>query len=265
MKEYNENKWSRYFIVVLLFLMGLITILSTILSIWNLESNFIVLIIIGFGMVVSALYTLVNSSIHKIYLTDDFIIEKTLLQNKKLYFNEITHLHIQSLFTEIIANKKKITIGNLRMQKADEIIGFVVSKIKDNQILLFAGDPILFQAYINGSSEDELLNEFNEQNLTEFTFVETAELVKKQWLFREVNLKTSKGSFKITYFGKGMGYECVFVNEELVSKKDSAFWYVPNFNFNYQDINFSVNVRVYPWLTIRKFWIEVNNITVYSE
>ncbi len=177
----------------------------------------------------------------------------------------MTHIGVDSILTEIKAGKEKIIINKFVIENADEVIGTVISEIKDNKGLLFRGDPILFHSYINEFSDNKSLTEYNENNLTDFTFVENAELIEKRRLFRVVNLITSKGNFRITYFGKGMSYECVFVNDELVSKKDRHFWYAPNFNFNYQGINFSISVRVYPWLTIRKFWIEVDNKIVYSE
>lgn len=101
--------------------------------------------------------------------------------------------------------------------------------------------------------------------MTSFTFIENAELIEKRWLLRIVNLITSKGNIKIAYFGRGLGYECVFVNDELASKKESFLWYVPKFSFNFKGMNISVNIRIYPWLTIRRFWIEVDNKIVYSE
>ena len=259
MKEYKENQTVKFIFVSLSFLMCL-------LSIWmisSMESMFVVLC--GFAMLGLFLYSLINPFVHKIVLADDFIEKKTLLGKKQIFFKDVTHINVQSFFSEIRAEKKKINIGKYVMQNSDEIIGSVISKIKDNQGLLFAGDPILFQSYVNDFSGNRSLKEYNENNLTNFTFVENAELVEKKWLFRNVNLKTSKGDFKITYFGRGMGYECVFVNDELVSKKDSTLWYVSKFHFNYQEINFSVNVRVYPWMTIRKFWIEIEGKIIYSE
>lgn len=101
--------------------------------------------------------------------------------------------------------------------------------------------------------------------MTDFIFVESAQLIQETWLSRVVNLKTSKGIFKITYLGSGIGFESVFINDKLISKKYSSLWFIPNFSFDCKGINFSVNVRVYPWLMIRKFWIEVNNNIVYSE
>lgn len=229
----------------------------------SMESLFVVLC--GFAMLGLFLYSLINPFVHKIIIADDFIEEKTLFGKKKIFFNDVTHINVQSFFSEIRAKKKKINIGKYVMQNSDEIIGSVISKIKDNKGLLFAGDPILFRSYVNEFSENKRLREYNEHNLQEFTFIENSQLIEKKWLFRRVNVKTAKGNFNIAYFGSGLGYECVFVNDELVSRKDSKYWYVPNFNFNYQGLNFSVNVRVYPWMTIRQFWIEIDGKIIYSE
>ena len=259
MKEYNENKWAKIiFVGMSLPMCGL--------AVWLIlsrESTFVV--VVGIGMFALCLYTLINPFIHKIILDEEFITEKSLFKTTQIFLQDITHINIQSLFTELISGKQKIQIGKFNIENSDEIVGTVVSKIKDNKNLLFAGDPILLQSYVNNFSENKSLTECNENRLGDFTFVENTELLEKRWLFRVVDLATSKGDFKITYFGKGMGYECVFVNDELVSKKDSHLWYVSKFEFNFQGMNISVNVRVYPWLTIRKFWIEVDNNIVYSE
>lgn len=257
MKEYYENKWSRNIFAFISFLMCLVSIWI----IWSRESTFVV--VGGLAMFGLFLYPILNSFVYKIQLSDDFIIEKSLFQTKQIFFKDITHINLQNFFAEFISNKKKIYIGKFFIRLGDEIIKTVVSKIKENPNLLIAGDPIIFQTFINDLSMNTSLPDNNENNPSEF--VEKAELIKKRWLFREVNLETSKGNYKITYYGRGAGYECIFVNDELVSKKDSALWYVPNFNFSYHDLNLSVNVRVYPWFAIRKFWIEVNNKTVYSE
>lgn len=259
MKEYKENQTVKFIFVSLSFLMCLLVVWM----ISSMESMFVVLC--GFAMLGLFLYSLINPFVHKIILAEDFIEETTLFGKKQLIFKDVTHINVQSFFSEIRADKKKINIGKYVMQNSDEIIGSVISKIKDNQGLLFAGDPILFKSYINDFSGKRELYEYNEHNLQQFTFIEDAKLTEKKWLFREININTSKGKFKVTYFGKGMGYECVFVNDELVSRKNSSYWYVPKFDFNYQGLNFSVNVRVYPWMTIRQFWIEVDGKIIYSE
>ena len=259
MKEYNENKWAKIIFVCM-------SLLICALALWLIFSRETMFVTFGgVAMLALSLYTLINPFIHKIILAEDFIAEKSLFKSKQILFQEITHINIQSLFAEVISGKEKIHIGKFNIENSDEIIGSVILKIKDNERLLFSGDPIVFQFYVNEFSDNKSLTEYNEGGLTNFTFVQNAELLEKRWLFRAVNLTTSKGSFKITYFGKGMGYECVFVNDDLVSKQDSHLWYVPKFIFKYQGMNISVNVRVYPWLTIRKFWIEVDNKTVYSE
>lgn len=259
MKEYSENKWAKIIFV------GMSLPMSA-LAVWSILSReSAVTIVGGIGMLALFLYTLINPFVHKIILDENSITEKSLFQSNRILLQEITHLSIDGILAEIRADKRKIRIGKFNIENFNEIIGFVVSKVKDNERLLIGGDLILFQAFINECSDNKLSGKYNDYESADFTFVENAELVERRWLFRTVNLTTSKGDFKITYFGKGTGYECVFVNDELVSKKDSHLWYVPELDFNFQGMNISVNVRVYPWLTIRKFWIEVDKNIVYSE
>ncbi len=276
MKEYSYNRLTRIVFATL----SLSMVVLVLWIILNIESTFDFVVCIA--MLVLSSYLLIDTFVHKIFLDENSITEKSLIGNKQIIFQEITHIGIDSILTEIKSGKRKIKIGKLNFNDYDQIMGTVISKIKDNENLLFAGDPIIFQSYINEFSDNNLFTAYDENNLTDFTFVQNAELLEKRWLFRVVKLTTSKGDFKIMYFGKGMGYQCVFVNDELVlkkdshfwyvpendelvSKKDSILWYVPEFDFNYQGVNFSVKVRVYPWLTIRKFWIEVDKKIVYSE
>jgi hypothetical protein len=259
MKEYSENKWAKIFF----FLISLAMCAVSLLMILKGETVFVSLL--GLALLPLFLYTLINPFVHKIILDENSVTEKSLFKTKQILLQEITHIHTQHNLADIISIKEKIHIPRYIINNSDDLIGSVISKIKSKESLLFSGDPILFQSYVTEFSENKLVTEYNENNLTNFTFVQNTSLLEKRWLFRVINLTTSKGNFKVTYFGKGMGYECVFINDELVSKQDSSLWYVPKFNFNYQGMNISVNVRIYPWLTIRKFWIEVDNKIVYSE
>lgn len=259
MKEYGENKWSKIIFVGLslsLFAFGLLAILSR-------EST--VVVFSGIGILALSLYTLINPFVHTIILDENSITEKSLFKSEQIFLPEITHISVDNILAEIKANKRKIKIGKFNIERFDELMGAVISKIKHNEGLLVGGDLIIFQSYVNDSSENKSLTGYDENNLTDFTFVQDAKLLEKRRLFRVVNLTTSKGNFKITYFGKGMGYECVFINDDLVSKQDSHLWYAPKFDFNYKGVNFSVNVKISPWLTIRKFWIEVGGKIIYSE
>jgi hypothetical protein len=259
MKEYGERIWAKIFFVCSALPMS-------VLFLWVIfdgETLFTRLLCLAMAPVF--LYAAFNSLVHKITLGDDYIAERSLLKKKQIFFTEITHIGAQNNQAEIISAKQKIHIPRFMIEDSDKIIGTVISKVKNNEQVLYGGDLIVIQSYINEFSDENLPAEHDKNSSLDFTFVEQAELVEKRLLFRVVNLTTPNGNFKITYFGKGMGYECVFVNDELVSKKDSHLWYVPKFDFTIEGMRISVNVRIYPWFTIRKFWIEVNDKIVYSE
>ncbi len=259
MKEYGDKKWVKI-------LFAVFSLPMSVLFIWVIISGETILIsLMGIPLLALFLYTLVNPFVHKIILGDDYIAEKSLFRKKQIFFTEVTHIGAQFNFLEVISAKQKINLPRFMIENSDEIIGTVLSRIKDDAGVLYGGDLIMLQSYFNEAESENLSDEHTKNSSPDFTFLSRADLLEKRWLMRVVNLATSKGNFKVTYFGKGIGYECVFVNDELVSRKDSQLWYVPNFSFNYQGLNFSVNVRVYPWMTIRKFWIEIDNKTVYSE
>lgn len=258
-KEYGENTWAKIFFLVT----GLPMSVLFFWAIFNGETLFIKLLSAAMSPVF--LYAAVNPFVHKIILGNGFIAEKSLFRKRQILIANITHISVQNNFAQIKSAREKIHIPRFMIKDSDKILGTIISKVKDNERVLYSGDAIVFQSYINEFSGKKALVNNNESGLPSFALVESAELVERKWLYRVVKLTTSRGVFKITYFGKGMGYECVFVNDELVSKKDSHLWYVPKFDFTVEGMRVSVNIRFYPWFTIRKFWIEINDRVVYSE
>lgn len=105
----------------------------------------------------------------------------------------------------------------------------------------------------------------NDEDMGVSSAVVKAELIEKGWLYRTIRLKTTGGFKTLTYYGRGAGYECVLVNSEVVSKNKSLLWYTPEFRLRVDSMDVVVNIRVWPWLTIRKFWIEVDSNMVYAE
>lgn len=91
----------------------------------------------------------------------------------------------------------------------------------------------------------------------------TARLVKKGWLFRTFELTTREGVYTVTYDGRGMGYESVIVQDKVMNA--SSPWFVPEFKFLVGTRSAVIKVKVWPWMAIRKFTLEIDGKLLYAE
>jgi hypothetical protein len=120
-----------------------------------------------------------------------------------------------------------------------------------------------------------------------------ARLRRKSWLFREWDVSVSTGHFRIAYSGHGHTFEggnptfdggnpaseggvlrggyrrrrfqSVRVDGIIVVKTRPVFWYVPRFDFSLGGLPATVEVRVWPWLTLRAIRLEVGGEVCYTE
>jgi hypothetical protein len=80
-----------------------------------------------------------------------------------------------------------------------------------------------------------------------------------------LEVHTDEGWFVVEYNGRGFGYESVWVNGRCAARETSALWFVPRFVFRLGFLPAAVEVRVWPWLTIRSFHLVVGDAVLYSE
>lgn len=92
-----------------------------------------------------------------------------------------------------------------------------------------------------------------------------ADLIAKHWLVRGFDVTTREGTFYVVYFGQGSGYEKVVVNNEVVCKKKTVWWYAPEFKFSVGSIPATIQIRVWAWLAIRSFSLDIGGQRVYFE
>jgi hypothetical protein len=74
----------------------------------------------------------------------------------------------------------------------------------------------------------------------------------------------SDGVHLVDYDGRGFGYEQVNFDGSIL-RILSLWWYVPRFEFKLSGWPSVVEVRVYPWLTLRSFALQVDGEVLYSE
>jgi hypothetical protein len=91
-----------------------------------------------------------------------------------------------------------------------------------------------------------------------------AELTEKWWLYRKFQVLSEHGTFEVVYNGFGIGYEEIWVNNEIVCRL-SGLWFVPAFEFKIGRANAKINVSVSAWMRIRSFDFEIEGESVYSE
>jgi hypothetical protein len=77
-------------------------------------------------------------------------------------------------------------------------------------------------------------------------------LVQRGWLRRTLEVEMADGMHIVDYNGHGLGYEQVTVDGFII-RIPSFWWYVPRFEFKLSGWPSVVEVRVYPWLTLRSF------------
>jgi hypothetical protein len=90
-------------------------------------------------------------------------------------------------------------------------------------------------------------------------------LTRNSWLYRSWEVVTSEGWFQVEYDGRGMGFECVRVQGEAVVSTRSRWWFVPRFDFRVGSLPAFLEVRVWPWLSLRSVRLNIDGHTVYDE
>jgi len=92
-----------------------------------------------------------------------------------------------------------------------------------------------------------------------------ATLIHWSWLCRRLAVELPEGEFVVTYNGRGFGYETVYVDDRVAERATSLLWFVPVFVFPIGRRLGTVEVQVWPWLTMRSFHLIVDGVILYGE
>jgi hypothetical protein len=93
----------------------------------------------------------------------------------------------------------------------------------------------------------------------------TARVRHRSWLWRVLDVVTPQGNYIVEYNGRGIGIETVYVNVELAARRTSFLWFVPSFRFQLGEYVAVLDVRVWPWLTLREMSLRIEGGLVYDE
>src|SRR5262245_11481914 len=93
-----------------------------------------------------------------------------------------------------------------------------------------------------------------------------AELVHSSWLRRQFIVILPEGKSHVDYYGRGIGFESVFVDGFAVKSETSFWWFVPEFRFRLGNRRRGViKIRVWPWLAVKSFELWVDGQLLYGE
>jgi hypothetical protein len=96
-----------------------------------------------------------------------------------------------------------------------------------------------------------------------------ATLLSSSWLWRKLRVELPEADFQVVYSAWGMGHETVYVDDEIAERVSNMSLnpvrFVPVFVFPIGRRLGTVEVRVWPWLTMRSFHLIVDGEVLYGE
>jgi len=205
-------------------------------------------------------FGLVSIFRYRIILGDDFI-ERVSIRRQRILLKDITLVVVENQQAFVFSPDARLHISQEISDRA-QLLRALFDKLKGTYKPQIAGDPFVISHLLNRSEEKEVAQTYALRATSDIVAVR---LVEKRWLVRELEVHTSRGVYNVAYYGRGMGYECVLVNGEVVDKKNSYFWYVPEFRFTIGNLSAVIKVRVWPWFVLRSFTFEVGGSQVYHE
>jgi hypothetical protein len=92
-----------------------------------------------------------------------------------------------------------------------------------------------------------------------------ATLLDYGWLRRVLLVVTAEGSFRVEYNGRAMNNPTILVDDRKIVEGCSGGIYDPRIIFALGKNLAAIEVRLWPWLTIRSFHLLVEENLVYAE
>lgn len=92
----------------------------------------------------------------------------------------------------------------------------------------------------------------------------SAKLIRRGWLLRAIEFTLSDGLHVVKYDGRGIGYEQVTA-DGVVIRETRVEWFVPRFEFKVGGWPSVVEVRVWPWLSLRSLVLRVGDPIIHAE
>jgi hypothetical protein len=218
------------------------------------------------GLLMLGFFTIILVPIlrYKIILGEDFI-ERVYFSRRKIFFRDIIQVIIENQQAYVVSREARLHISQ-EISDRSQLLQILIGRLKNFPYVQLTGDPFVISHLLDAKEHNpEMKENLGAGKLESYAGTVSARLIGKRWLYREFDVRTPRGGYTVIYYGRGLGYECVLVNDEVVDKKDSYFWYVPEFRFKIDDLPAVIKVRVWPWLILRSFILEVGGKEVYHE
>lgn len=255
MEEYKSGEGWRYgFLALYLALIGI--------SIWVFISAtglIKVLSVVMLGMWLSGLVGLFR---YKITLAGDYI-ERVYLYRRRILFKDVVQVIIENHQAFVVSSDAKLHISQ-EISNREQLLQTLLERVKPFQRAQVMGDYFVISHLRNEEKATLKPNDVLASSQPGLSAM-NAKLVTKRWLIRGFEVSMLSGVYDVVYYGQELGYECVLVNGNVVNKKNSYLWYVSEFQFHIGDLPAKIKIRVWPWLTIRSFTLEIAGNVVYQE
>ena len=255
MKEYPSGKGFKYGFASMC--LGGIVLFCWISV--NSEGRLFVLSVMTLGILTLCLVPIFRQ---KIMLGEDYV-ERVYFYRRRVFFRDVVQVIIESQQAFVVSRDAKLHISQ-EISNREQLLQILLKRLKPFNRAQIIGDSFVISYLLNAAEDRSRTGDDLASNQPKL-FSVSAKLCSKRWLIREFEVSTPSGVQKVTYYGQGLGYECVLVNGSVVDKKNSGLWYVPEFQFHIGDFPAKIKVRVWPWFAIKSFTFEVANKVVYQE
>lgn len=255
MKEYGSGKGYKYGFLVF-------NLAAIPLFIWGIFNAVGLNKVFSGVMLGTSLLGLVAIFKHKIILGEDYI-ERIYFRRRRVFFKDIVQVIIENHQAFVISSDVKLHIGQ-EISNRTQLLQTLLERVKPFQRAQVLGDYFVISHLLSEEKEALKPNDGLTSSRQGLSAV-NAKLITKRWLSRGFEVSMVSGVYEVAYHGRELGYECVLVNGNVVNKKDSYLWYVPEFQFHIGGLPAKIKIRVWPWFAIRSFTLEIAGNVVYQE
>jgi hypothetical protein len=153
---------------------------------------------------------------HKIIIGADFI-ESVYFFRRKIFFKDIIQVIIDNQQAFVVSREARLHIGQ-EISGRERFLQVLLARLKQFPYIQIAGDPFIISHLMNAMDDQAVKEKSSAGELQSFAGAVSARLIEKRWLYREFDVRTPRGGYNVIYYGRGWGYECVLVDDEVVDK-----------------------------------------------
>lgn len=90
---------------------------------------------------------------------------------------------------------------------------------------------------------------------------------ERGWLKRVIEITDRDETIVLTYNGCGSGYELVSIQGDgyVEDRRSSLVWFISRFDLSYKNSQYVVDMKIWPWLTIKSMVVKKDGDVIYRE